>query len=135
MSDLTLAIKLTTTGGQVVVKDIASINAAAKSAAVSLDGIGEAGSEAGEGLEQTAKSGRAGAQSLKQTGEAAAAAKRGLLQTSEGADALSRQAKQADADLNSLRGQMLAMVGVGAAFYGALAAGSGLVDFAYLADD
>lgn len=135
MSDLTLAIKLTTTGGQVVVKDIASINAAAKSAAVSLDGIGEAGSEAGQGLEQTAKSGKAGAQSLKQTGEAAVAAKRGLLQTSEGADALSRQAKQADADLNSLRGQMLSMVGIGAAFYGALAAGSGLVDFAYLADD
>lgn len=59
-NDLALAIKLTTEGGQVVVKDLTAISGSAKSAGTELTGAGTAGENAGRGFNTAS----AGADSL-----------------------------------------------------------------------
>lgn len=107
MNDLTLSIKFTTAGGQTVVKSVESLADAVKDANQQLKGTQGAGQQAQQGFNQAAS----------------------------GSKKLNNEVTGASAEMARLRTHMHSMVGVGAAFYTALAAGAKVREYAYLADD
>jgi tape measure domain-containing protein len=149
MNDLTLAIKLTTEGGQVVVKDLSTIVQSSNKAADALGSIGTAGTAAGRGLENTSGSSEVLEKNLKdqnqalqkvladlqRTAAASLGAGRGFDTAALGSKSLSNSLKQNDADLSHVRNNMLTLVGVSAALYAGMAAFSQVRGLAQQADD
>ena len=107
MSDLTLSIKFSTVGGQTVVKSVESLKNAVQDANQELKGTNAAGQQANQGLQK------------------AAAGSKQLTEYSGGACA----------EIARLRDHMHQMIGVGAAFYAAMAAGAKAIEFVKIADE
>lgn len=107
MNDLVLALKLTTSGGQLVVKDLSTVTQASKKAEQAIDGLSQAGAQSASGLGKT----------------------------TQGSQQLGQEAKKTAAELDGMRGRMLALAGVGAALFASLQAFSGVKALIDRADD
>ncbi|WP_337840517.1 tape measure protein [Rheinheimera sp.] len=107
MNDLTLAIKLSTAGGQVVVRDLTAIKQSSQQAATAVEGLGNAGEQSAAGL-----------------GKA-----------SQGSQKLSQDTKQTTSEIDGLRGRMLAMAGVSAALFAGMQAFGAVRALVERADD
>ncbi|WP_102798721.1 tape measure protein [Bowmanella denitrificans] len=107
MNDMQLAIRFTTEGGKVVVRDVRDMS---------------------EALQDTNTK-------LKQTQGAGQSAKAGLDQAKRGTNELTKGTRAVSKDIQDLKDHLTAMVGVGAVFYAALSAAGKVKDFAHLADD
>ncbi|MDZ7903107.1 MAG: tape measure protein [Rheinheimera sp.] len=107
MNDLVLALKLTTSGGQLVVKELSSVSAASRNADNAVAGLGESSTTTAGGLDDVR----------------------------QGSQRLASESRRTASELDVMRGRMLALAGVSAALFGAFQAYHGITALIERADD
>jgi tape measure domain-containing protein len=107
MNDLVLALKLTTQGGQLVVKDLSTVAQASRNASHAVADLGQSGTQASAGVGQT----------------------------SMASQKLTQEAGRATAELNTMHNRMLAMAGASAVVFAAFQSFQGVKALIERADD
>ncbi len=107
MNDLVLALKLTTQGGQLVVKDLSTVAQASRNASHAVADLGQSGTQASAGVGQT----------------------------SQASQKLSQEAGRTTAELNTMHNRMLALAGASAVVFAAFQSFQGVKALIERADD